>query len=66
MTTNDVVDHLIRDCKAIVDYYIDNTKLPGNGRKVLRDAAYARVTRLTFSGFGPKVPFKWLGVRKRK
>ena len=60
------VDDLIADCKAIVDYYVDSTKLPGNGRKVVRDAVYARVTRLTFSGFGPRLPFKWAGVRKKK
>ena len=60
------VDNLIADCKAIVDYYVDHVKLPGNGRKVVRDAMYARVTRLTFSGFGQRVPFAWLGVRKKK
>ena len=65
MTEHDVVADLIQDCKEIVDYYIDNTKLPGDGRKVLRDAMYARVSRLTFSGFGKRVPFNWLGVRKK-
>ena len=60
------VDNLIADCKAIVDYYVDHVKLPGNGRKVVRDAMYARVTRLTFSGFGPRLPFRWAGVRKKK
>ena len=66
MTEHDVVADLIQDCKGIVDYYVDNAKLPGDGRKVLRDAMYARVTRLTFSGFGSRVPFNWLGVRKKK
>lgn len=60
------IDSLIDDCKGIVDYYVDNIKLPGNGRKVVRDAMYARVTRLTFSGFGPRLPFRWAGVRKKK
>ena len=60
------IDSLIDDCKGIVDYYVDNIKLPGNGRKVVRDAMYARVTRLTFSGFGSRLPFKWAGVRKKK
>jgi hypothetical protein len=62
----ETIDSLIDDCKGIVDYYVDNTKLPGNGRKVVRDAMYARVTRLTFSGFGPRLPFRWAGVRKKK
>lgn len=62
-STKAVVDNLIKDCKGIIDYYVDNIRLPGDGRKVIRDAMYARVTRLTFSGFGPRVPFKWLGVR---
>ena len=60
------IDSLIDDCKGIVDYYVDNIKLPGDGRKVVRDAMYARVTRLTFSGFGSRLPFKWAGVRKKK
>jgi hypothetical protein len=60
------IDSLIDDCKGIVDYYVDNIKLPGNGRKVVRDAMYARVTRLTFSGFGSRLPFRWAGVRKKK
>lgn len=59
------IDSLIDDCKGIVDYYVDNIKLPGDGRKVVRDAMYARVTRLTFSGFGSRLPFKWAGVRKK-
>ena len=62
----ETIDSLIDDCKGIVDYYVDNIKLPGNGRKVVRDAMYARVTRLTFSGFGSRLPFKWAGVRKKK
>ena len=66
ISTRGVVDDLIRNCKGIVDYYVDSVKLPGNGRKVVRDAMYARVTRLTFSGFGPRLPFKWAGVRKKK
>jgi hypothetical protein len=65
VSASDTVDTLIADCKAIVDYYVDNVKLPGNGRKVVRDAMYARVTRLTFSGFGPRLPFRWAGVRKK-
>ena len=65
MTEHDVVADLIQDCKLIVDYYVDNAKLPGDGRKVLRDAMYARVNRLTFSGFGSRVPFNWLGIRKK-
>lgn len=59
------IDSLIDDCKGIVDYYVDNIKLPGDGRKVVREAMYARVTRLTFSGFGSRLPFKWTGVRKK-
>lgn len=64
MTTQKVVEHLIQDCKEIVDYYVDNAKVPGDGKIVIRNAMYARVNRLTFSGFGPRAPFKWLGVRK--
>jgi len=62
----ETIDSLIDDCKGIVDYYVDNIKPPGYGRKVVRDAMYARVTRLTFSGFGSRLPFRWAGVRKKK
>jgi hypothetical protein len=65
-SVSEVVNDLIQNCKGIVDYYVDNIKLPGNGRKVVRDAMYARVTRLTFSGFGSRLPFKWAGVRQKK
>lgn len=64
LTAHQVVEDLIQDCRAIVDYYVDNTKLPGDGRTVIRNAMYARINRLTFCGFGKRVPFKWLGVRK--
>jgi hypothetical protein len=60
-----VVDDLIQDCKSIIDYYVDKAKLPGDGKAVIRNAMYARVNRLTFSGFGQRVPFNWLGVRNK-
>lgn len=65
MTTHDVVEQLIADCRGIVDHYVDQAKVPGDGKAVVRNAMYARLNRLTFSGFGPRVPFKWLGVRKK-
>ena len=62
----ETIDSLIDDCKEIVDYYVDNAKVPGDGKIVIRNAMYARVNRLTFSGFGPRLPFRWAGVRKKK
>lgn len=59
------VDELIADCKKIVDYYVKHAKVRGDGKAVVRNAMYARVSRLTFSGFGERVPFAWLGVRKK-
>ena len=61
---SEVVNDLIQNCKGIVDYHIDHTKLPGNSKQVIRNAMYARINRLTFAGFGPRVPFNWLGIRK--
>lgn len=66
VSTHEVVNDLIQKCKGIVDYYVDNAKVPGDGKIVIRNAMYARVNRLTFSGFGSRVPFKWLGVRQKK
>lgn len=64
-TVHDVVDQLIADCKGIIDYHVEHAKVLGDGKAVVRNAMYARVNRLTFSGFGPRVPFAWLGVRKK-
>lgn len=65
MTEREVVEQLIADCRAIVDYQVNQAKVPGDGRSVVRNAMYARVNRLTFAGFGPRLPFKWAGVRKK-
>lgn len=65
MTEREIVKQLIANCKGIIDYQVDHARLPGNGKQVIRNAMYARVTRLTFAGFGPRLPFKWAGVRKK-
>lgn len=65
MTEREVVEQLIANCKGIIDYQVEHAKVPGDGKAVVRNAMYARVNRLTFSGFGPRVPFNWLGVRKK-
>lgn len=65
MTEHEIVEDLIADCHRIIDYYVDNTRVSGHGKSVIRNAMYARVDRLTFAGFGPRVPFNWLGVRKK-
>jgi hypothetical protein len=52
-----IVDELISDCKQIVEYHLTNwVPLPVNGKQIIRRTIYPRLDRLTFSGFGSRVP----------
>lgn len=59
-----VVDLLIADCKLILEAYLDARRLPGNVKQVFRNAIHARLNRLTFAGFGDRVPFQYTGRKK--
>jgi hypothetical protein len=60
----EVVDSLIADCKSILEAHLSARRLPGNVKQVFRNAIHARLNKLTFAGFGDRVPFKYTGRKK--
>jgi len=51
-----IVESLIADCKGIVEYHLKGKRLPLNGKQIIRRTLYCRLERLTFAGFGDRVP----------
>jgi hypothetical protein len=51
-----IVESLIADCKGIVEYHLTGKRLSLNGKQIIRRTLYCRLERLTFAGFGDRVP----------